>query len=72
LLEFSLADLAQIVHAGSLSSNNAFCDLDQTTNSSSLANGVLSGCGLNLDQHNSWVFWTTVVLSVTEVAEPCL
>jgi len=72
LLELLLVQVSQLVDLWSLTSDNTLGELGESTNGSPIADGVLSGFGSDLDDDNSWVVWTTVVLAVTEVTNPSL
>jgi hypothetical protein len=72
LLDLLLAQIPQLVHIRRLSSRNTLCQLDEATNLRLLRHSVLRGASLDADDANARVLGTTVVLAVTEVADPGL
>jgi hypothetical protein len=62
----------QLVHLSSLASDNALGELNGTTDGCAPGDSVLCGLAGDLDEANARVLRATVVLAVTEVAEPGL
>lgn len=74
LLELRLVQVSELVDLSGLASDNTLGELNRVAEStgSRSGDGVLSSLGLDLDEDDSGVFGTTVVLAVTEVTQPCL
>jgi hypothetical protein len=72
LLNLRLVDVPQLVHAGRLACGNALRQLHEAANRGPLRDGVLNSLGLDPDDANAGVLGATIVLAVTEVANPCL
>lgn len=64
--------MPQLVHLSSLASDNALGELNGTTDGCAPGDSVLCGLAGDLDEANARVLRATVVLAVTEVAEPGL
>jgi len=72
LLNLVRLDVPKLVHLGCLASDHTLGELNGATDSRAPADGVLCGLAGDLDEANARVLRATVVLAVTEVAEPCL
>jgi len=64
--------VSQLVNLWCLTSDDTLGELGESTNRCPVADGVLRSGSGNLDDNDSWVVWTTVVLAVAEVTDPCL
>lgn len=64
--------MPELVDLGSLAGDNTLGELDSAADRSAPADGVLCGLAGDLDEADTWVLGTTVVLAITEVAEPGL
>jgi hypothetical protein len=72
LLNLLCLDVPKLVHLSSLASDNTLGELNGTTNGCAPGDGVLCGLAGDLDETDTRILGTTVVLAVTEVAEPGL
>ena len=64
--------MPKLVDLSSLASDNALGELHSAANGSAPADGVLRSLAGDLDEADARVLGTTVVLAITEVAEPGL
>jgi len=64
--------MPQLVNIRRLTSRNTLRQLDKTANLCPLRHSVLCSADLDADDANARVLWATVVLAVTEVANPRL
>lgn len=72
LLELLLIQVSQLVDLWCLTSDDTLGELGKSTNSCPVADGVLRSLSSDLDDNDSWVIWTAIVLAVAEVTNPCL
>lgn len=72
LLNLVRLNVPKLVDLSSIASDNALGELHSAANSSAPAGGVLRSLAGNLDEADTGVLGTAVVLAVTEVAEPGL
>lgn len=71
-LNLTLANLPQFVDSWSLSGDNTLSHLCSSSESILPHNGVGGSQGLDSDNTDSWILWSTIVLSVTKISKPCL
>ena len=72
MLNLVRLNVPKLVDLGSLASDNALGELHGATNGSAPAGGVLRSLASDLDEADTRILGTAVVLAVTKVAEPCL
>jgi hypothetical protein len=72
LLNLVRLNVPKLVDLGSIASDNALGELHSAANGSAPASSVLRSLAGNLDEADTGILGTTVVLSITEVAEPGL
>ena len=72
LVELALVQVSELVHLRCLASNNTLGELGKATNCGASSNGILCRDSLDLDKNNSWILWATVMLSIAQIANPCL
>jgi len=72
LLNLLRLNVPELVDLSSLASDNALGELHSAANGSAPAGGVLRSLAGDLDEADTGVLGTAVVLAVTEVAEPGL
>jgi hypothetical protein len=72
LLNLLLLNVPKLVDLGSLASDNTLGELNRAADSSASGSSVLCGLAGNLDETNTGILGTAVVLAITEVAEPGL
>jgi hypothetical protein len=72
LADFTLINLAQLVHLGCLTSDGALNHLNCSANHSASADCVRSCLCLDLDDTNSGIVLTTIVYTVAKIAYPSL
>ena len=72
LLQLLLTQIPQLVHLWAAPRRHALCKLHKSSHGRAAADSVLRGLGSDLDDTDSWVLWATIVLSITEVTNPCL
>lgn len=72
LLNLLRLNVPKLVDLSSLASDNALGELYSAANSGAPADGVLRSLAGDLDEADARVLGTTVVLAITEVAEPGL
>jgi hypothetical protein len=66
-----LVHLSQEVDIWDTASHNPFGHFDTAANHVPLRNGVCDGLGPDLNDPDSWIVWSTVVDTITEVSQPC-
>jgi hypothetical protein len=64
--------MPELVDLGSLTGDNTLGELHSASDSSAPADSVLCGLAGDLDEADTRVLGTAIVLAITEVAEPCL
>ena len=72
MLNLARLNVPKLVDLSSLASDNALGELHSAANGSAPADGVLRSLAGDLDEADARVLGTTVVLAITEVAEPGL
>lgn len=71
-LNLLLTDLPQLIDGRSLASNNTLRHLDTSANSILPRNSISRRLSSNPDNTNSWVFRSTVMLSIIQISQPRL
>lgn len=66
------ADLPQLIDRRSLASDHSLSDLDASADSTLTDDRIRSSDRHDSDNTDSWILWSTVVLSVTKITEPGL
>ena len=72
MLNFILVKVPELVDVGCVTSGNTLCKLNEAAHGGPLADGVLSGLCIDLDDAHSWVIGAAVMLAIAEVADPGL
>ena len=72
LLNLRCLNVPELVHLGGIASNNTLGELNSAADRGAPADGVLCGLAGDLDEADTGVLGTAVVLAITEVAEPGL
>lgn len=71
LLQFFLSDLSQLVDLWRCTSNSSLNNLRAPSQGSPRRNCICCRQGLDLDDTNPRVFWSSIMLAVLQVAKPC-
>jgi len=72
LLQLRFTQLPKLVYLGGFALGYALCKLYSPADDRTAANGILCGCGVDLDEANAWIIRTSIMLSVTKVTNPGL
>lgn len=64
--------MSQLVDLGCFSRSNPLGQLNKATNPSPLGHCIGSCAGLDANDTDTWILWPTIVLAVTEIADPSL
>ena len=65
-----LTELSQLVDGWSIASDNTLSHLDASAECILPDNGIGRRLGRNLDDTNSWVLWSSVMLAIAEITQP--
>jgi hypothetical protein len=64
--------MPQLVDLGSGTSDRTLRDLNRAADKVLAGDGIGDGLGVDVDQTNARILWTTIVLAVAEVSQPGL
>lgn len=71
-LDLLLCEFSKLVDCRSAASDDTLGHLSSPADSILANDCIRSGDSLDFEDANAGIFWTSVMLSVTEVSEPCL
>jgi hypothetical protein len=72
LLDFCFSKLPQLVDLRWLARGYALRQFHKASKRGAVGNGVRSGAGLHANDTDARVLWTSIMLAVAEVTDPCL